>query len=58
MSHYNTVKVPVTVKVKIVAPSGLVVFVLVPGETDTLEDAPAGALITTIPDPPLPPQPA
>jgi hypothetical protein len=55
MTHYDTVKVPVTVKVKIVAPSGLVVFVLVPGETDTLGPAAAGALITTIPDPPLPP---
>ena len=46
-------------KVKIVAaPSGagLVVLVLVPGETENLGPLAPGARIITIPDPPVPPE--
>jgi len=44
------------VNVQIVIPP-LVVFVLVGGLTESLGNAPSGALIMTIPDPPDPPEP-
>jgi hypothetical protein len=51
--YYVTVIFPLTVNLK-TAPVGTVVFVFVPGLTETLGATDAGAKIKATPDPPAP----
>ena len=58
MCHYDTVKVPGTVKLHTTSPpagAGNDVFVFVPGLTESAGPSADGTLIKTIPDPPDPP---